>query len=188
MDIYSLKKFFASPFPIKVLPYLLLLFGFLGFLDSLYLTIQHYQHAIPPCTVGGCETVLTSSFATLWGIPVALLGAVFYGVMIILTGIYITIRHSGAKQSEAIESQRSYRAKALQDDKQNNSSRFARTIIISLFILCSLGLLAGIGLILIQAYVLHAWCYYCLFSELIDFLLFDTAWWLYNSAEDEIHR
>ncbi|HYK08258.1 MAG TPA: vitamin K epoxide reductase family protein [Candidatus Eisenbacteria bacterium] len=153
MEGYSLKKFFTSPFPVRILPYLLLIFAVLGFLDATYLTIQHYAHSIPPCTVGGCETVLTSTWAVLFGVPVALMGAVFYGVVLVLTGIYLTL-----------------------SNKQYAISNM-------LFLLCSLGFLVGIGLILVQAFVLHAWCYYCLFSELIDFLLFDTAWWLHNSQK-----
>lgn len=153
MEEYSLKNFLKSPFSPKILPYLLLIFAFLGFLDASYLTIQHYQHAIPPCTVGGCETVLTSQFATIIpGIPTSLLGVGFYLVIMILGGLFLTL---GSKH---------YALRSL------------------LFILCSLGLLVGIGLILIQAFVLHAWCYYCLFSELIDFLLFDTSWWMYSNS------
>lgn len=50
-----------------------------GFLDALYLTIEHYLHTIPPCTItAGCETVLTSQYATFLGIPVALLGVIYY--------------------------------------------------------------------------------------------------------------
>lgn len=62
--------------------YILPLIGFLaflGFLDATYLTILHYKNVIPPCSViRGCETVLTSQFATLWGIPIALFGVLFY--------------------------------------------------------------------------------------------------------------
>lgn len=149
MDGYSLKKFFTSPFPVTILPFLLLIFAALGLLDALYLTIQHYQHVIPPCTVGGCETVLSSHYATVMNIPVSLLGVIFYVAVFIGTGVFM---HTKAKQLPGL-----------------------------LFTLCSAGLLVGIILIGIQAFVLHAWCYYCLFSELIDFLLFDASWWLYNS-------
>jgi uncharacterized membrane protein len=54
------------------------IFSFLGFVDAAYLTIIHYQQGIPPCLVEGCETVLTSSYATVAGIPIALLGALYY--------------------------------------------------------------------------------------------------------------
>lgn len=52
--------------------------SFLGFLDATYLTIVHFQNQIPPCTTDGCETVLTSAFAEVWGIPIALLGVLYY--------------------------------------------------------------------------------------------------------------
>lgn len=153
---YSLKKILRSPFPVQTLPYLLLAFALLGFLDASYLTIQHFQHAIPPCTVGGCESVLTSSFATLFGIPISLIGAIFYATVGILTGIFLTMRSK------------------------------PQAISLLLFALCTAGFLVGLLLIGIQAFILHSWCYYCLFSELIDFLLFDTAWWLYNKPGKEI--
>ena len=155
MNEYSLKRLLKSPFPVQVLPYLLLVFAGLGFLDASYLTIQHFLNKIPPCTVGGCETVLTSNFATVLNIPLSLIGVGFYLTVIILTGMFLTIRH---KQS---------------------------AITTLIFTLCSLGLLVGIVLIGIQAFVLHAWCYYCLFSEALDFLLFDASWWLWNSQVDK---
>jgi len=65
--------------------------AFLGFLDSTYLTILHFKNAIPPCTITtGCETVLTSKFASVGPIPVALLGSVFYLGIIILCTLILT--------------------------------------------------------------------------------------------------
>ncbi len=153
MEGYSLQKFLKSPFPLRLLPYLLLIFALLGFLDATYLTIQHYQHAIPPCTIGGCETVLTSTYATLIPhIPTSLIGVGFYLLIMVLAGMYLQTKN--------------------------------KALCPMLLALCSLGLIVGIGLIALQAFVLHAWCYYCLFSELIDFLLFDASWWLYNSLKN----
>ena len=182
MDGYSLKKFFTSPFPVRTLPYLLLAFGALGFLDATYLTIQHYINRVPPCTIGGCETVLTSTYATLGQIPIALIGAIFYGVVLLLTGIYLTIISSKTRNL-------SNRHSELDSESSEPRSRIKSGMTIDkilstiLFILCIAGLLVGLTLIGIQAFILHAWCYYCLFSELIDFLLFDAAWWLYNSQK-----
>ncbi len=64
--------------------------AFLGFLDAAYLTILHYKQTIPPCTVGSCETVLTSSYASVLGIPTALFGSLFYLSVIILSLLIIT--------------------------------------------------------------------------------------------------
>lgn len=75
----------------RILIYATLLFGFLGFLDAVYLTILHYKNAIPPCTVtNGCETVLTSSFSTIYGVPIALLGAGFYISVIAVSLLLLT--------------------------------------------------------------------------------------------------
>jgi uncharacterized membrane protein len=48
----------------------------LGALIASFLTWQHLTGAIPPCgPVRGCETVLTSPYAAVAGVPVALAGA-----------------------------------------------------------------------------------------------------------------
>ena len=52
-----------------------------GFADAAYLTASHYAGASVFCgAAGGCETVLASEFATLGPVPVALIGAAYYGV------------------------------------------------------------------------------------------------------------
>lgn len=67
----------------------ILIASFLGFLDASYLTISHYQGSVPPCTVGnGCELVLTSRYATIAGIPVALAGTVYYFLVFMFTMLY----------------------------------------------------------------------------------------------------
>jgi len=67
-----------------------LIVSVLGFLDATYLTVEHYRGVIPPCSlVEGCETVLASEYAAVWGIPVALLGAVYYLFMSILALLYL---------------------------------------------------------------------------------------------------
>lgn len=43
-----------------------------------YLTYVHYQPAALFCTIGGCETVQTSKYATLAGVPIAILGLGMY--------------------------------------------------------------------------------------------------------------
>ena len=57
---------------------LIAVFAFLGFLDATYLTIKHYQGVLPPCSVSGCENVLTSRYATVGTLPISLLGSVYY--------------------------------------------------------------------------------------------------------------
>lgn len=62
-----------------------LILGFFGFLDSLYLTIAHYRNITPPCSLHlGCEKVLTSSFSMIGPIPMAIMGVIFYMMIIVL--------------------------------------------------------------------------------------------------------
>lgn len=74
----------------KLMLYSLFL-GFLGFIVATYLTILHYQNALPPCSLtSNCEKVLTSQFATIGPIPLALLGSLFYLTVIVLCILILT--------------------------------------------------------------------------------------------------
>ncbi len=140
------------------------LLSFLGFLDAAYLTIIHYKNVIPPCSIAhGCETVLTSQYATIGPIPIALLGVFFYLGVLGLLGML----GNGVKIIPI-----------------GNWLRFNRSWKLEIgyltFILTGLGALTAIALIAIQAFVLHAYCQYCLSSEAIDFLLLGCVWSLWR--------
>ncbi len=146
---YSLKKFLKSPFSLTSLPFLIFVFSGLGFLDAAYLSIDHYRNISPPCTIHGCEVVLHSQYATIGMVPIALIGVLYYLVVLVLGGIFVQTKK--------------------------------KIILLSLLILSSLSLFVSAYLVCIQAFVIHSFCQYCLFSELMNFLLFDTLWWLWNS-------
>ena len=56
-----------------------------GFLISFYLTLTHFRNQIPPCYVtSGCESVVTSRYATIVGIPLSLIGTIFFTIMFYL--------------------------------------------------------------------------------------------------------
>ncbi len=51
----------------------------LGLIDSAYLTAKHFTGKNVPCNIiTGCEQVLNSSYAEIFGIPTAAFGAVAY--------------------------------------------------------------------------------------------------------------
>lgn len=127
-----------------------LVLGFLGFLDATYLAILHFRHAFPPCTLAKtCEVVLTSSYATFLGIPIALFGSLFYVAVIVLL---LTLWQRGGASW---------------------GNKFLDFVFspLALFLLCFAGLLFGVYLVYIQFFVLHATCQYCLTSEGISLLL-----------------
>lgn len=64
---------------IAKLPLLAALVALVGLCDAIYLTIHHYTGEKVPCSVtGGCEAVLSSSYAEIGGIPLAVFGAAAY--------------------------------------------------------------------------------------------------------------
>lgn len=53
--------------------------SFIGLLNATYLTVNHLTGTVPPCAVtSGCENVLTSDFAMVGPVPLAMLGGVYY--------------------------------------------------------------------------------------------------------------
>jgi uncharacterized membrane protein len=48
-----------------------------------YLTYARYAHATIVCTTGGCETVQSSDYAEVLGMPVAVLGLVGYTAILV---------------------------------------------------------------------------------------------------------
>ncbi len=124
---------------------IILVVALLGFADATYLTVEHFQNRIPPCSVGGCEVVLTSAFSTILGVPVSLLGAIYY--LLILVGVFAYIESKNVKV-------------------------FKWTLLITAF-----GFGMSLWFLILQAFVLKAYCYYCLGSALTSTVLFILAMW-----------
>ena len=142
----------------------LTLSAIIGFIDATYLTVEHYLGLVPPCTLtSGCETVTTSAYSVVLGVPVALLGAIFYLVVLALIV-------------------------ALWDTCQERFLRFLAHV-------TWLGLAAAIYFTAIQAFVLKAYCQYCLLSALTSTFIFILTQWMWQnvkkiqsiSTEDSIH-
>ncbi len=66
--------------------YIYLFLSILGFLDSTYLTIKHYSKDPLSCPVfGGCNEVTNSIYSEIFGIPIALFGAIYYAAIFFLS-------------------------------------------------------------------------------------------------------
>lgn len=61
----------------------------IGFLDAIYLTVSHYTGHINCSVISGCQEVLLSPYSKILGIPLALLGALYYLFIIINSLLYI---------------------------------------------------------------------------------------------------
>jgi len=64
--------------------------AFVGFLDAVYLSANYLSGSVPPCFVTeGCDVVTTSIYSKFFGIPVAILGALYYLSHMVLMIYYV---------------------------------------------------------------------------------------------------
>ncbi len=125
----------------KIFATLFFLFALLGFADATYLTLKHYSGSPITCSLThGCDIVTTSAYSQILGVPVALLGALYY-LSVILLSIFVL------------------------DRKNTNILRLISR-------LSWLGLGASVYFIIIQAFILNAWCQYCIGSAITSTSLF----------------
>lgn len=115
----------------------------IGLGDAVYLTIHHLSGKQVPCSVtGGCETVLTSSYAEIAGIPLAVFGAAAYFIAFSL---------------------------AILAAFGNRKAWFLFGCLASLMAVFSL------WLFYLQAFVIKAFCQFCLLSAITTLTLFIFA-------------
>lgn len=73
----------------KLVIWLILGVALLGFADATYLFAKHFVDVPLPCNLTrGCESVLTSKYATVGPIPVAFFGVIYYLTVLTLGFLY----------------------------------------------------------------------------------------------------
>lgn len=91
LEVSSNKLAAPSKLPLFAFPIL----GAVGFSDATYLTVKHFLGTTVPCSIlHGCEQVLTSKYSSIFGIPVALFGSLYYLTILILAAIYIETKNT----------------------------------------------------------------------------------------------
>jgi uncharacterized membrane protein len=74
----------------KAIAILFLIVAFVGFMDATYLAASHFRGIPPPCLLtDGCDTVTSSAYSKIIGIPVPMLGIIYYLGMLVLGLGYI---------------------------------------------------------------------------------------------------
>jgi uncharacterized membrane protein len=147
----NLKNLLTKPLQLqqipKVVPITISVLSLIGFAIATYLTVEHFQGVIPPCSISGCETVLSSSYSEIFGIPVSLFGSLYYFTILVSLLIYFDVKNTLIKD---------YCLKLV-------------------MVLSAVGLIASIIFISIMLFVLHAICVYCLASDIISIIIFILA-------------
>ncbi len=133
----------------------LLALALLGLLDSLYLLWAYTSPAHPMvCVGGGCDVVRASSYAHFLGLPVPVFGVAMYGVLAALLFIQPLLTESWA--------------------------RAARGVVAGI---SGVGFLISLGLTGVEAFVIHAWCTWCVLSAVTVTLIFILSTYEALSAE-----
>lgn len=132
--------------------YSLFLLSVFGLLDSAYLTYEHFQGTIPPCSINSifsdCGTVLRSEYSKIFGIPLALIGLAHY---ILIT---ITLYRAVFKKSQ-------------------------NAALLGVF-LSLVGLISSIYFVYLQLVVIGAICIYCMGSAISSFGIFIIIQFLFS--------
>ena len=117
--------------------------SFIGLADSVYLTYIKLAHKEAACAgIGDCDAVNSSRYAEVAGIPIALLGAIAY-LMILFFLIF---------------------------DRQENV--LGENSILFVLGLSFIGVLYSAYLTYLELFVLHAVCPFCVLSAIVLVLLF----------------
>ncbi len=139
----------------KIGYYLIIIFGIAGIFDAGFLTYEHFQGIVPPCTANAwfadCGKVLNSSYSVVLGIPLALIGFFYY---FILTALTVAVLF-GRKKLFAF----------------------------GILIFTSAGLLGSIYFVYLQLVVIQAVCFYCMVSALNSLILFLLAQNIFSAEQ-----
>jgi protein-disulfide isomerase/rhodanese-related sulfurtransferase/uncharacterized membrane protein len=132
----------------------------LGLFDSLYLLWVYASPAHPMvCLGGGCDQVRASRFAHIGGIPTPLFGVFMYGVLALL----IFAEPLVAPASDAL----------------------LRRVVA---VIAALGVIASAVLTAIEAFIIHAWCVWCVVQAVAVTLIFILSLTLLGSRFDDRAR
>lgn len=131
----------------KTILFVVLILTFVGFVDALYLTYEHYNQSIPPCHPGilvDCGKVLGSKWSSVFGIPVAVFGVGFYSLEFITTALII----------------------------RKKTTIYRKILLTTSFF----GFIASLYFMFIQLIVIGAICLYCTLSAVVSTIVFFLTW------------
>jgi uncharacterized membrane protein len=156
-----------------VLKVFLVMFALIGILDSGYITYEELSGAVPVCGAGfDCGKVLRSEWSHIGPVPLAALGFFYYTVMFCLTSMYLLEIEPPVLKSLAKTISTKLEPLVPEAKLQMVLENITLTCI---FLISCLGLAFSIFLVSLMAFIIKAWCLYCLVSALTSTLLFCTS-------------
>jgi dihydroorotate dehydrogenase len=153
---------------------LFIIFSLIGIVDSSFITYEKFAGIVPECGAGfDCGEVLSSKWANIGPIPISLLGF-FYYLTIFILGVILVLEIEINKPLNLLFDRLKFSNK--------NIFRYLSTSEL-LLALTSFGFLFSIYLISIMAFVIGAWCTYCLISASSSTMLFVISSIYFNKIE-----
>lgn len=150
----------------QFLSLLIVLVAFLGIMDATYLSYQEIRGIVPPCKPPfACGVVLESAWSHIGPIPLSLFGMAYYSLVFGL-GVVLFLGMRTITTPKKV-------------------SFYVEDL---LFVVTTCGILFSAYLVSIMAFVLKAWCLYCLFSAGFSFLLFWISMYLHRKLEPQRRR
>jgi uncharacterized membrane protein len=161
---------------IAILSLLTIIISIIGLADSGYVTYEKFSGVIPACGAGfSCDTVLTSDYAYFGPIPISVFGFLFYGAMFIL-GIFHYL-------DLPLITTDLYKKKIAFLKKNTSKKTFEKVQLLHTylqtepwqfiaFLLSIAGFLFTLYLVFIMAFILKAWCLFCIISATSSTSLF----------------
>jgi uncharacterized membrane protein len=120
------------------------LLSLVGLLIAGYLTMYKLGYlGVIQCTIGGCEKVQTSVYSQFLGQPVSLWGMGAYLTLLVIALLGVQPRFAGE-----------------------------RWVALSLFGVSAVGVVFSAYLTYLEAFVIHAWCQWCVISAILITLIF----------------
>jgi len=142
-----------SPYPRMAIA----LMALIGLFDAAYLSLERATGGTLVCPVGGgCETVQSSVYSTLLGVPVAYIGVAGYAVLLLTALLALNLERVAGVSLAAV-----------------------------LLALASIALVAGIYFSYLQVAVIGAVCFWCAVSALLDLGIWVAALLNWRMARSE---
>jgi len=136
----------------------LILLAVVGVVDSGYLTIEHFQNTIPPCSVnplfGDCGKVLQSEYSVIAGIPLALIGLLHYSFFTLVLIVSLL--------------------------KKNKVAGVLANV------LSFIGIISSLYFVYLQLIVIKSICLFCMVSAIDSLILFIIVQWELGYARKKI--
>jgi uncharacterized membrane protein len=132
----------------------IIILGILGFSVAFYIYRKKHAKKKLICPMrSNCDTVIHSDYSRMLGIPVEVLGMIYYAVITIAYVVIAVFNHSG----------------------------WVSTLSLILIAMSMCSVFVSVYLVSLQAFVLKHWCIWCLTSACISVLIFALSYSYINA-------